>query len=230
MSVETVKHTFNESVHVGNKEFRPNVEIMNGDMFTIAKILYRGGNKVCLHNFANNFKPGLYKKTYGGHIYFVTNTQEEQLLRASMDNNQLFLKDEYYPISVNNRNSALYSKNVKFNKNTKTGASIDVDNHYVADVITSAAIKNPKIVVNGAYMYETDRKDTLERLILTVFLAGECDILVTGLWGCGNFNNPVEEIFNLWKEAIEKASASPKRIIFVFPNDFDVRVVTNIML
>lgn len=229
MSIFTSKIPYDEKICVGNKNDIPKIKIIYDDMFIVAKSLYISGNKVCLHNFANNFRPGLYKKSTTGKIYFQTHTQEEQLLRATIKNNQLILDDKFYPICSENENNALYSRNVLFCKDTKKGYRINKSEYYIADVITCPAIKNPKTANDSIYLNEKEKLDTLNRLILTIYLAKDCDVLVTGLWGCGNFCNPLEGIFNLWNEAISKVSASPKEIIFVFPSGFDARKIYTIL-
>lgn len=215
MSYLTVKVHFDASMITENKETTPIVLIKEGDMFNYALDKYIGGKKVCVHNFANNISPGLFREDPKGNHIFLTNTQEEQLLRSSLVKGKIYLPLEMYPICADDKSSsALLTKDVAFTKDRKKGFRIPKSDQYIADVITCAAIDLPDITDNGKYVNKQDEETTLNRMILVINMAKDADIFITGLWGCGAFCHPIKEVIRLWKQAINISANTPKEIMF----------------
>jgi hypothetical protein len=77
--------------------------------------------KVVIHNFANNERPGLYRRDKHKNIYFASDTQEEQLLRATTINNILCVDEILYPVCEERKDSTLFSTNVVFINDTMIG-------------------------------------------------------------------------------------------------------------
>lgn len=201
------------------------IEIVEGDMFDIAQqhyLLFKKRNlneKIAIHNFANNERPGLYKKLPNGQIYFKTNTQEEQLLRASLVNGQHYLGENNYPITANiDLPCALLSENILFDKDPMTGNEKQKKNMMIANVIT-CALPNKPAVLNGNYRNKKMRDIVLKHMILCLSISSDADIFITGMWGIGAFRHPIEEIVPLWLDAIKLTRKCPKNIVFVVYND-----------
>jgi len=205
---------------------KPKIVIHEGDMFEYALNQYKLHKVVTIHNFANNDKAGLYTKNSTGDHVFMTNTQEEQLLRSSLvirkERLRVWLPIELYPICDGN-NACLSTKSVKFyadrckswtNYKDKPTVLLE-DKHYIADVVTAPAISRPQ-VRNNKYVHDCDRQDTLNRMILVIHASKDSDVLITGLWGCGAFMHPIREVINLWKTAINLSKHFPKEIVFVY--------------
>lgn len=180
--------------------------LFKGNMFQYAENAYKSGKKVALHNFANNDRPGFYRVNTEGNHYFITNTQEEQLLKMSFIDGKVFLPQDLYPICKKGENNTLYTENVIFKDNS---------HDFTSDVVTCAALYRP--LINGDnYVNEEDERITLEKMILVIHSCKNADILVTGLWGCGAFCHPIRSVLRLWKQAMELVSAHPKEIVFCY--------------
>ncbi|AYV75229.1 MAG: protein CLEC16A [Terrestrivirus sp.] len=216
----TTKVHFDESMVNEERETKPIIIIKECDMFDYALDEYKKGKRVSLHNFANNESPGLFhiSAANGGHV-FLTNTQEEQLLRSSLIHNKIFLPLDLYPICVNDDHSdncALMTHDVSFTKDRRKGYTISGNKRYKADVITCAAIKYPKINEAGEYVNKEEEELTLNKMILVLNMAKDSDVFLTGLWGCGAFYHPLKEVIRLWRKAINQCSHHPKEIVFCY--------------
>ncbi len=187
-----------------------NVMVKSCNMFDEAQKVFHSGKKIALHNFANNECPGLFRTTSKGTHYFMTNTQEEQLLRASLINGKIFLPLSLYPIGDR---SALFTHDVLFTNDCKNGNYLPEKFHYKADVITCAAIKYPKVNAQGNYLPEEEEL-TLQKMLLVLYLAKDVDVFFTGLWGAGAFGHKWQEVMRLWKKALDCCPEGPKEIVF----------------
>lgn len=194
-----------------------------GDMFNIAASYYFINKKlnIIIHNFANNERPGLYKRLDNNQIYFSTNTQEEQLLRASLINGQHYLnEEENYPITIDYEYPcALLSTNVIFDKDANTGINLPQKNKYIASVVTCALPNKPALSKDNTYRNKKMNEIVLRHMILCLNIASDADIFITGLWGIGAFCHPIDEIIPLWFDAIKLSNKKPKQIIFVIYDD-----------
>lgn len=204
---ETIKVSYNHNMVTTEDHRCPIVVTKEGDMFEYAREEYHKGKRVGLHNFANNYSPGLmYIDSHGNHKFY-TNTQEEQLLSSCLINGKVVLPLELYPICLEYSSiNALLTTDVKF------------DTGYTADIITCPALDNPQLTSSKKYN-SRDREIMLKRMILIINTAQANDVLITGLWGCGIFNNPVNEVMKLWREAIKLSTVGPKEIMFLNIND-----------
>lgn len=223
--MKTTKYKFNAGILNLNfreeeKEKGFQIEILENDMFLTAKSEYKKGKSVCIHNFGNNFSPGVPYKDNRGNIYFKSNTQEEQLLRSTLnDNNHIILPLDFYPICENDENNALLTDNALFFRDKITGEILDSKNWYRASIITCPALQYPKLDENGKYLNNNDIKNLYQRMILCLFLSRNYDVFITGLWGCGSFKNSYISIFHMWKMAFDSVHLKPKKIIFCIYTD-----------
>lgn len=216
MNPVTTKYTFDEKMISNENNSTSLITILEGNMFNYASYRYKLGQRVCLHNYANNFKPGLYRVRKDGSHYFISNTQEEQLLKASLINGKIFLPLNLYPISdfKQNKLNCLYSKDVNFK----------MDENYISDVITCANLMYPKLL-DGEYIDKNQEKTILNLMILILTTASDSDVFITGLWGCGAFGHPIKPILKLWKRAMLMSIKKPREIIFCYYKD----MFTNIL-
>lgn len=219
-----------DASNVASSQHRQPVKItvFEGDMFDYAATAYREGRSVVLHNFANNEQAGLHRKNRDGDHYFMTNTQEEQLLRSSLvvrkGNLRVWLPQELYPICSNDDcHACLFTKNVCFyaeplkswTNYTERAVILPDSQWYYADIVTAAALFRPRVRDNK-YVNISDRQRMLKRMILVINACKDNDVLVTGLWGCGAFSHPIKEVLSLWKTAIQSSSQAPKEIVFCY--------------
>jgi uncharacterized protein (TIGR02452 family) len=135
-----------------------------------------------------------------------------------MKNKKLWIDESLYPICDDSKdeNNALYNKNVSFTKDNLKGFTLSKKFHYTAHVITCPLPANPILKVHSLeYASSDDIQTVLYRMILVLNLAAkDSDSFLTGLWGCGAFGHPVENIIKLWKQAIRMATKLPKEIVF----------------
>lgn len=186
-----------------------NVVVMSGNMFELAFCLSQEGKSISLHNFANNIRPGLFRTDRDGNHYWLYNTQEEQLLRATTINGKTFLPLDLYPIRETVP-ATLFTKNV----------NVDILGYkYNVNIITCPAIMDPLLTPDNNYLPNVE-EDVIQSMILVLSVAGQnSDVLVTGLWGCGAFNHPITASLKAWKKAIEQVKTPPKEIYFCYMKD-----------
>lgn len=180
MKSSTVKITYPHFViPIVNGE--PQFTVQIGDMFEVAK----STPDSVIHNFANNELPGgpFAKYTHKGEFISLQdrdNTQEEQLIR--LYKHRLLLPRELYPIITANQTALLYS--------VCPG---------MPPVITLPSVVRPN------FRKPHVRKDMLSRLGLLLQVCHAYNmVLVTGLWGCGDFGMKPEDLADLWKDALRE--------------------------
>lgn len=225
---DTIKvHYDNNSMIDDKRKTKPIVHIVERSMFDHALMEYKNGKKVAIHNFANNYSPGLYRTKKDGTHYFVTNTQEEQLLRASLVDGKIYLPISMYPISKNYDNnklddnltsSGLYTSHVYFHSDPIKGTQMPYSKHFYADVISCALLQYPD-TKEGKYTNQAQEYETLKLMILVLNIARDADVFITGLWGCGAFMHPITEIIRLWRIALKIAKYHPKEVVFCYYPD-----------
>jgi len=196
----------------------PRVIAVQASMFDHARELAQAPGprrRVAIHNFANNYRPGLLRTDASGKHFFITHTQEEQLLRATMVDGHIVLPLDAYPISEGCHICGLYTRDARFANDPRTAQPLAPERHFVADIITCAAPKYPRLNEDGEYTPEA-RQAMLRHMVLVINMAKDADVFVTGLWGCGAFSHPISASLRLWKEAIQLAAAVPKEIHFCY--------------
>src|SRR6185437_3383098 len=165
---------------------------------------------------------GLYRKRPDGSLCFATNTQEEQLLRASIQDNHLYLNPEFYPICPDDEEDeyALRTTNIKFNKHPFTSKWLPKAERFEADMITCPALN----LYARNYAQQTIEEVTSKRMLLCLNLAKDHDVFITGLWGCGAFGHDILDTIRRWKMAFRNATGMPKKVVFAVYVD----ILTNI--
>ena len=212
----TTKVTFSRA-HVGVPTLIPAVEIYDGDMFEYARTLASQGMRVALHNFANNTLPGLLDVMDDGTHVWLTNTQEEQLLRASTVDGKTFLPLDMYPISTGREVAGLYTPSVVFNRTPREGKLLPGVLHYTADVVTCAALCDP--LLQGDEYAPGVENEVVKHMVLVLNMAKDADVFVTGLWGCGAFSHPIKASLKAWKRALLCAAEAPPEVHFCYMKD-----------
>ena len=193
----------------------PEVEFVKLGTLEAAELYTSKNNKVVIHNFANPYKP------CWGVVYDFT--QEEIIFRQT--NLAAGLSKELYPIT----NKVLYTENVTVFKDR-----IGIKNKlfemrqkpYTIDVVSSAALHSPILIRNK---YQKCDRDATSKLVYNTLMASseskDVDIFITGAWGCGIFENPIEEMCEIWHNEIHRVSKNKrfvsrvKKIVFAIPDD-----------
>lgn len=212
----TTKVVFS-SAQVGPPTLGPAVEIHDGDMFEYARTLASQGMRVALHNFANNTLPGLLDIRDDGTHAWLSNTQEEQLLRASTVDGKTFLPLDMYPISAGTEVAGLYTPGVVFNRTPWEGKLLPGVLHYTADVVTCAALCDPRL--QGAEYALGVEDEVVKHMVLVLTMAKDAEVFVTGLWGCGAFSHPIKASLKAWRRALRCAAETPPEVHFCYMKD-----------
>ena len=176
---------------------------------TFVKAIEMGPSAAVL-NMASFFTPG-------GGVEKGSKAQEEDLCRRSNLIGSLysfhyhksaalgikFAGNSYkYPLD---KYTAIYSKGISIYKKPKT-----YDPYYEpfqTNVITMAALKNPKLTEDGT-LKDSDRKILMEkiRIVLRIALCNNHTKLVLGAWGCGAYGIPAVEMSQLFSEVLSEPS------------------------
>lgn len=163
-----------------NKNAKTYIKVENTDYITLAYNLAGQYSKVAILNMCSNFKPG-------GGLWKGASAGEEELCRRTSLYQQLMFHEREYPFRDR---KLIYSKNVTIFKSeglyTRLKPERDVD------VISIAALRNPKLKNPDTYQNTDDFIDMRERIdaILNVAARNGVDCLVLSAFGSGCFNNP----------------------------------------
>jgi uncharacterized protein (TIGR02452 family) len=172
------------------------IEVVNCDSFELAiKYKTEGLNPLVL-NMASAYKPG-------GGVANGRTAQEEELFRRS-NAHQTHLVS-YYPLK---NNEVIYSPTVTIIKDRNYKKIKEV----TVSMVACAAIKEPKLK-NNQYS-NTDYKIMYNK-IEALFLLGiqkKHDSLVLGALGCGVYNNPPEEVADMFNDMNKKYGNFFKKI------------------
>lgn len=201
--IDTYKHTSNHILMLTNtknvfdkKSLKVNVKNIDCiDEYILLKEMYPN-SKIGLLNLANAYNPG-------GSVLNMHRSQEEDICRRTSllhslhSINKCNCCNELYPIE---NNEIILSKDIYIIKNNKykildTPIKIDC-------VLTSAAIKRPKLK-NGLYNFiDKNIMKSRIKLILDAAIMESLDVLVLGAYGCGVFKNPPNEVAQLFNEEL----------------------------
>lgn len=179
------------------------VKVYNTDTFDLAKQLIDRGLNPLVLNMANHKVPG-------GGVTRGAQAQEECLYRRS--NYFATLSTSLYPLYDN---QAIYSPDITVFKNSDY---IDCEPWKCSCIAVAGVRKprpNPLIGINHSF---TDDETSLTfnkiQLMFHVAALNGHDSLVLGAIGCGAFNNPADEVCNLFKEVISNYGILFKEIVF----------------
>ena len=170
---------------------KPIIEIINEDSFNLAIKYVIDGHKPLVLNMASDYKPG-------GGVASGKTAQEEELFRRS--NAHLTHPNEWYPLNVN---ETIYSPQVTIIRDSRDKKYKYIDEIDIA-LISCAAIRKPALIDNK---YTDNDYNIMYNKIESIFkiaIIHGHDSLVLGALGCGVFNNPPEEIANMFSILINK--------------------------
>jgi uncharacterized protein (TIGR02452 family) len=220
-----------------NGTFDTVIKVVDDDTLKAAKDLIDEGFSPAVLNMASFASPG-------GGVLNGSAAQEENLFRRtdlcqylylfhdatikSFPNKKGFKRKERYPLSLHH--GGIYSVCVSVFKDTEKNNYELLDEPYLVDVITMAAIKNPNLGKDNK-MTEKDINITKEKIrdILYLGILHGKDSLVLSAFGCGAYKNPPEEVAELFKEVIneEGLKGAFKKIVFAVLDDRNAHRVHN---
>ena len=190
----------NENQLLNKISSKTSISILNKDC--IQECIDLSGNKICLLNLANNYMQS-------GCKYVDGNTQEEHIFRTTNINKSLVKK--LYPWKDN---EIVYTENVTIFKYMNYNLLPKPVN---ISVISVAALINSKKTKDGKqFLYEKHRKITYDKIgaIFDICYNRNVTHLILGGLGCGAFNNPKDEIADIFKFWLNKYKNCFKYISF----------------
>lgn len=182
-----------------------NVEIINGDCILecikqVNKLKIKNTGDVLLLNLANERYPA-------GCKWPIGTTQEEHIFRCT--NAVLTLDGSLYPMK---KDELIYTPTLSIFKDDQYTI---LKQPVTVSMLTIAGLDNPQLEKNK-YKYDKDyyiMRDKVEAIFKYADIY-EAKILILGALGCGVFNNPTEEVVNMFKECIERYKYSFECIYF----------------
>ena len=175
-----------------------NIKVLNMDTLDAYQLLLNNGYKnPVLLNLANGIKP-----CWGQILGY---SQEEVLFRRT--NLHKALNSKYYPL----RDTLIYTPKVEVYLNSDFKL---LDKIFNVNIITCDAVDCP-MLKNGKFS-KTIYNMTYEKIenILLTAIVNKHDSIILGAFGCGVFNNPPEQIANIFLEVINKYGGHFKIIYF----------------
>jgi len=227
LNSETTLHLFDERLMSDIRiPCYENIQVINSDSVS-AVTEYSKLGKTCVLNMASYKHPG-------GGVARGSKAQEECLFRCS--NLTHVINTDNYPLGDD---KALYTKNAVFFK--------DVNYNYIneveSDVVTIAALNLNNVEVDFNDYSDTITKDNISsininsekitkwdyeeltkekiRLILSLAIKNDVDIIILGSFGCGVFKNDPEEMAKMFKHLLVNEGYSKyfEKVIFAIIND-----------
>lgn len=202
-----------------NRFEHTDVRVINKDCLYVAEELVNiEGLYPAVLNMASFKRPG-------GGVKTGSAAQEENLCRRTnlYPSIEKFADQKHkvhYPLDINF--GAIYSPVVSvFRLSEETDYQFMIL-PFTVDVISCAAIKNPKLNADGTL--EEKSRDILRNKIRTIFnvaLYWKNDSLVLGAFGCGAYGTPPEEMAKLFKEVMSERPYKHafKKIVFAILDD-----------
>ena len=182
------------------KEIEPTkVSVLNKDTLEAAEELVKKGYKPLVLNMASNICPG-------GGVAKGAKAQEEDLFRRT--DYYRHLSAYYYPLHPTD---AILSPDVTVIKN------IEYKNqkpYFKIDCLAVAGLRNPKLIRNK---FKPEDEQLLRHKIRQIYQIADqhnYESLVLGALGCGAFNNPPQEVAQIFKEELENYKYCFKEIVF----------------
>ena len=202
------------------------IKVVNQDTLYTAKELVDEGLVPAVVNFASFMVPG-------GGVRKGSRAQEENICRRTNLFESIFrfnkrLAKEYglpidehqYPLPTNN--GAIYSPSITVFRASEDKEYDFLDEPFVIDVITIAALKDPELDEKRHMDYWAKAVTKLKiKMMLNLALFWENDSIVLGAFGCGAYGNPPEDIATLFKEVLNEPNYCDKfkKIVFAVLDD-----------
>lgn len=179
------------------------ISVVNMDTILAAIELCKEGLKPAVLNMASEYKPG-------GGVASGKTAQEECIFRRT--NAFMTIPVDWYPLDA--VKDLIYSKKVVIVKNDDDFDILPMSSQFEISLITLPGIRKPKLHF-GNYSSE-DRQIMSDKIesIFKVAILNNVDSLVLGALGCGVFNNPPQEVANIFKGMINNYGKYFKKIVF----------------
>jgi len=222
---ETTIHSFDDRLMPDiSIPCHENIQVINSDSVS-AVTEYSKLGKTCVLNMASFKRPG-------GGVAKGSKAQEECLFRCS--NLIHLINTDNYPLNDDN---ALYTKDATFFKDVYYNymndvqsdvvtiaalnlRNVDINSH--SDTITSeniSSINSDGITISN-WDYEQLTKEKI-RLMLSLAIKNDVDIIILGSFGCGVFKNDPEKMAKIFKKLLVNEGYSKyfEKVIFAIIND-----------
>jgi uncharacterized protein (TIGR02452 family) len=212
----TIKYNLDSTIldiNVNKSEsLKPEVLVIANDSFSAVELENTSSARILVLNMANGTTPG-------GGVSYGSFSQEENLFRRS--NYFMTLFPDFYPISLPKRTKIisegiLYSPTVTVFKDE----NYDLLNvpFQVSCLAVAANFRPKKVVKDGLECYLDPKDKELMRLkincIFRVAILHKHRVLVLSALGCGAFENPVDDVIELFNEAIKVYGKFFDKIVF----------------
>lgn len=228
---------YHDEIHI-NHDTVPShdtiIEVKNQDCLYAAYDMYKQYNCVpCVLNMASYVKPG-------GGVLKGSRAQEESLFRRTNLCASLYCFSSYgkhlgfellenaYPIE--GIYDAIYTNGVTVFKDAESNGCQLLSEPYMINVVSVAAIKNPKLNQDGSLM-ELPYKHTYEKIrtILNVAIENGQEYLVLSAFGCGAYHNPPSDIAAIFCDILsqEPYNHAFKHIVFAVIDDHNAKKTGN---
>lgn len=184
------------------------IKVVNDDCLNVAHKLISEGKKPCVLNMANRQMPG-------GGVRSGSGAQEESICRRSDYYRSIFTFHEIgteFGLKVNTEHSypmdrtygGIYTPDVTvFRSDERTGYAL-LDQPYKVSLVAVAAINNPSLEEGRMNAVLEEATKNKMRTILRLAYNNGHKTLVLGALGCGAFNNPPEQIADLFKQVLNE--------------------------
>lgn len=179
------------------------VSVLNIDTLVAAMNLCKEGLKPAVLNMASEYKPG-------GGVASGKTAQEECIFRRT--NAFMTIPEDWYPLDA--EKDLIYTKKVVIVKNDDDFEILPMSQQCEISLITLPGIRKPRL--NFGNYSEEDRQLMSDKIesIFEIAIANGVDSLVLGALGCGVFNNPPQEVANIFKGIINNYGNYFKKIVF----------------
>jgi uncharacterized protein (TIGR02452 family) len=208
-------HSDLHEIDMVQKYEKTEIQVINQDtLLAIEDEIINSVNKtsICGLNMASCVKSG-------GGVERGSMAQEEELFRRT--NYFMTLDNSFHPIK---NDEIIYTEEISIVKDEKY--KVIKKSALSCAFIASAALKNPTLV-NGKYT-EKDYEIMCNKIddIFRLAYLNNHNILVLGALGCGAYNNPNDQVADIFKIYLEKYDKCFKKIIFavysIHNDNFDV--------
>lgn len=201
------------------------ITVVNQDCLYAAKELVDDGYIPVVINNASFKRPG-------GGVTGGSAAQEENLCRRTNLYESIFrfnkdmakeyglpVEEEQYPLPV--MNGAIYSPSIAVFKASEDKNYDYLDEPFMVDIITIAALKNPAMKDGKMDKWSRDVTKNKIKMMLNLGIYWENDAIVLGAFGCGAFANPPEEIAQIFKEVLDEPDYRDKfeKVVFAIIDD-----------
>ena len=200
---KSIKYSHNNNLVIPPCIHTTNISIVNQDTLEAGIDLVSNNRYPLVLNLADNNFPG-------GHVDMGSGAQEESIFRRT----NYFTTLNYtssprlYPILDT---EAIYSPSIMVIKN----GNLEYTNRtYLMSFVACPGIKHPELVDGHLSITDKERLFIKIETVFQIALYNNHDSLVLGALGCGAWNNPPEDVIEIYKDVIKKWDGVFKTIVF----------------